>query len=83
MLAGIRFKAVLVATTVAVTASGCAKSPNQVAMEVGAPPGAEDGVSTVEWRVLQTRRFETEDGLKILDAATGTLQDLGFTIQTV
>ena len=80
MLTGIRFKALLVATTVAVAASGCARDPNQVAMEVGAPPGAEDGVSTIEWRALQTRRFETDDGLKILHAATGTLQDLGFTI---
>ena len=80
MLTGIRFKALLVVTAIAVTASGCAKDPNQVAMEVGAPPGTEDGVSTVDWRVLQTRRFETDDGLKILDAATATLQDLGFTI---
>lgn len=59
---------------------GCAKDPNQVAMEIGLPPGVEEGVTTVDWRALQARRFETGDGLKILDAATATLQDLGFTI---
>ena len=79
-LMGTRFKVLLVALTIAAAAGGCAADPNQVAMEVGAPPGVEDGISTVEWRAMQTRRFETQDDLKILNAATGTLQDLGFTI---
>ena len=75
-----RFKVLLVVLAVAATAGGCATDPNQVAMEVGAPPGVKDGISTAEWRAMQTRRFETRDDLQILNAATGTLQDLGFTI---
>ena len=61
-------------------AAGCHPNPNEVALEVGMPLGAEAGISTVEWRAIQTRRLEFQDDVKILDEATQTLQDLGFTV---
>lgn len=53
---------------------------NDVAMQVGAAPGTMEGTTTVDMRVLQTRRFDTSDEVRLLLAATQTLQDLGFTI---
>lgn len=56
-------------------------SPNDVAMKVGAPPELEaEGKSTVSLRALQIRRFDTLDERGLLQAATQTLQGLGFTI---
>lgn len=44
-------------------------------MQVGQPPK-----SAVDLRNLQTRRFDTLDELKLISAATQTLQDLGFIV---
>ena len=56
-------------------------TPNDVAMQVGAPPVLEgDNASTVSLRSLQTRRFDTLDERRLMSAATQTLQDLGFTV---
>lgn len=65
----------------ALAMSGCA-NPNEVAMKVGAPPEIKqgEGTSTLDLRALQIRRFETSDERQLLQAATQTLQDLGFTI---
>jgi hypothetical protein len=56
--------------------SGCQTDPNEIAMKIGAPPAG-----AVELRSLQSRRFENTNSLAVLNAATQTLQDLGFTIQ--
>ena len=37
---------------------------------------------TLQQRQLQTRRFDTKDEKKILTAAAGLLQDLGYTIES-
>ena len=71
---------VVIPALLAVMLAACA-SPNDVAMEVGAPPELEEtGGSTVALRVLQTRRFDTLDERRMLASATQTLQDLGFTV---
>jgi hypothetical protein len=48
---------------------------NKIAMDVGQPPKG-----AVELRSLQTRRFDTLDEMKMISAATQTLQDLGFIV---
>ena len=49
--------------------------------EEGIPPEALAlSQVSVEKRTLQTRFFETEDEAKMLTAAVGVLQDLGFTL---
>lgn len=63
-----------------VAATGCAPDPNEVALEIGVPLGTEEGLSTVEWRAIQTRRLAVRDNVRILDEAAQTLQDLGFTL---
>lgn len=64
----------------ALAVSGCV-NPNQVAMRIGAPPELKkEGKSTVSLRALQVRRFEVLNERILLQAATQTLQDLGFTI---
>lgn len=64
----------------AFTLVACA-TPNDVAMEVSAPPQLDgEQKSTVSLRALQVRRFDTLNELSLLQAATQTLQDLGFTI---
>ena len=68
------------ALLIAAVVTGCGPNPNEVALEIGMPLGTEEGLSTVEWRAIQTRRFEIQDDVKILDEATQTLQDLGFTV---
>ena len=69
--------ALFVAITVgAAGLSGCQTDPNEIAMKIGAPPAG-----TVELRSMQSRRFENTNSLSVLNAATQTLQDLGFTIQ--
>lgn len=73
-----KFSVLFVAVPLALSA--CV-SPNDVAMEVGAPPElAAEGKSTVSLRALQIRRFDTLDERALLQAATQTLQGLGFTI---
>lgn len=51
-----------------------------MAMKIGAEPGTMKGTTTVDLRALQTRRFDTADEVRLLMAATETLQDLGFTV---
>ena len=38
--------------------SGCVK-PNEMAMKIGEAPQIEEGKSTVSFRALQSRRFDT------------------------
>lgn len=70
---------VLAGVVLAACLSGCVTA-NEEAMRIGAAPGMMQGTTTVDLRALQTRRFETGEEVKILLAATETLQDLGFTI---
>ncbi len=50
--------------------------------EQGIPPEALAlSQVSVEKRTLQTRYFDTEDEAKMLTAAVGVLQDLGFTLE--
>ena len=59
--------------------SGCV-SPNDIAMELGGPPKAEEGKPALNLRAMQTRRYDTLDERRLLAAATQTYQDLGYTI---
>lgn len=69
-----------VGVLLALSLSACV-SPNDVAMEVGAPPVLKgENASTVSLRALQSRRFDTLDEHRLMTASTQTLQDLGFTI---
>jgi len=36
---------------------------------------------SLEWRTMQSRKFDTNDEMKILTASAGLLQDLGFTLE--
>lgn len=74
-----RARMVLAGVAMAASLSGCV-TPNDEAMKIGAAPGMMEGTTTVGLRSLQTRRFDTGEEVKILLAATQTLQDLGFTI---
>lgn len=66
--------AVFVSGALLVPLGGCVTA-NDLAKKIGqAPQGA------VEMRVMQTRRFDTDDEHSLLAAATQTLQDLGYTI---
>lgn len=60
--------------------ASCAVDPNDIAMEIGKPPKAGEGQSTLNFRVMQTRRFDTLDEKRLLSAATQTFQDLGYTV---
>lgn len=68
------------ALLIMVAATGCGPEPNEVALEIGVPLGTEEGLSTIEWRAIQTRRLAVRDNVRILDEAAQTLQDLGFTL---
>lgn len=61
---------------VAACLTGCQANPNEIAMQVGAPPAG-----AVELRSMQSKRFDSTNSVAIMNAATQTLQDLGFTIQ--
>jgi hypothetical protein len=60
--------------------ASCAVKPNDIAMEIGKPPKAAEGKPTLNFRVMQTRRFETLNEKRLLSAATQTFQDLGYTV---
>lgn len=48
----------------------------------GIPKGALSlSPQTLEWRKLQSKRFETKDEKKILQACAALLQDLGFSLE--
>jgi len=48
----------------------------------GIPKGALSlSPQTLEWRMLQSRRFESKDEKKILQACAALLQDLGFSLE--
>lgn len=64
---------------VAFIVSACV-SPNDVAMEIGAAPKAEEGKPTLNLRAMQIRRFATLDEHRLLASATQTFQDLGYTV---
>lgn len=64
--------ALIAACVFSVFMSGC---------QTGIPPEALAlSEQTMEWRILQSRKFETSDQEMILNASAGLLQDLGFTI---
>lgn len=52
--------------------SGCSSSIPKSALEMNP--------QTLEYRQLQTRRYDTRDESKLLSASAGLLQDLGFSI---
>ncbi len=54
--------------------------PNQYALDIGGPPVVDDQTE-VSLRQLQSRRFDTLETKRLIDASTATLQDLGFTIE--
>jgi hypothetical protein len=68
-------KVALTAAVAAATLCACQANPNEIAMKVGAPQAG-----AVELRALQTRRYDSTNSVAVLNAATQTLQDLGFTI---
>lgn len=53
--------------------------PNEYALKLGGPYLAE-GQTELSLRQLQSRRFDTLETERLVDAATATLQDLGFNI---
>ena len=65
------------AVFLAVSASGCAINPNDYAKRIGGVVKFKDGR---DLRALQTRRFDTLDERRLLQACTQVLQDLGFVI---
>ena len=71
----------ITAVLAAVVLSGCI-DPNQHALQLGAPP-LRDDATTVSLREVQSRNFNTLDHAGMLQAATATLQDLGFTVEEV
>lgn len=73
-----RGRALLGGSLLVIALAGCV-TPNDVAMRVGAPP-QEKVASTVDLRSLQSRRYQTQDELRLMAAAIETLQDLGYTI---
>ncbi|MEQ8193037.1 MAG: hypothetical protein RIB59_00970 [Rhodospirillales bacterium] len=58
--------------------TGCIE-PNAHALRIGAPP-IEEGETLLTLRAMQSRRFDTLDTGKLIEASAATLQDLGFTI---
>ncbi|MCW8914646.1 MAG: hypothetical protein OQK24_02200 [Magnetovibrio sp.] len=54
--------------------------PNDYALEIGGPP-IEEGETVLSLRELQSRRFDTLETKRLIEASTATLQDLGFNIQ--
>lgn len=70
-------KSLIASALALVVLAGC-YSANDVAMRLGKPP--EVGESAVQYRALQTRRYDTLDEKRLLMAATDVMQDLGFTI---
>lgn len=55
---------------------------NQHALEIGAPPVRDDS-TVVSVRNVQSRVYDTLDHEGMIQAATATLQDLGFTVENV
>lgn len=60
------------ALAVAASAAGCRSNVAEQALTL-----SEESLAL---RQLQTRRFDTKDELLLLDACSGVLQDLGFTL---
>lgn len=56
-------------------------TPNDHALKIGGPP-IEDGETVASLRAVQSRRFDTLETQKLIEASAATLQDLGFNIQT-
>lgn len=78
-----QFNRTVLCAGVALALAGCV-TPNEVAMQVGAPPELKKGegekATTVNLRALQVRRFEAPSERALLRAATQTMQDLGFVV---
>ncbi len=55
--------------------------PNEHALKIGGPPLVE-GETVSSLRAMQSRRFDTLETQRLIEASTATLQDLGFNIQT-
>ncbi|MFM7344541.1 MAG: hypothetical protein ACKO1J_04115 [Tagaea sp.] len=73
--ARLRRLAVVAALALAVLPLSACVDANKKALEIGQPPAG-----VLELRNLQTRRFATLDTLALFQAATQTLQDLGYTV---
>jgi len=73
------FRSVVASAILGLLVSGCV-SHNEIAMQIGAPPKAEEGKPTLNLRSIQTRRYKTLDEQRLLAAATQTYQDLGYGI---
>lgn len=56
-------------------------TPNEHALKIGGPP-VDEGETVSSLRVMQSRRFDTLETPRLIEASTATLQDLGFNIQT-
>jgi len=69
-----RFYRLVASLAIASVLASCVNA-NQVAMQIGAPPKV-----AVEMRAMQTRRFDTLDEVKMIAAATQTMQDLGYIV---
>lgn len=62
-----------------VAVSACV-TPNEHALQIGGPP-IEGDESVASLRSMQSRRFDTLETKRLVDASMATLQDLGFNIQ--
>jgi hypothetical protein len=59
----------------------CASLATLAGCQTGIPPEALAlSEQSMEWRMMQSRKFDTSDQELILNASAGLLQDLGFTI---
>lgn len=70
--AGWRKAAACLAVAAMLAGTGCAQNIPESALQMKP--------DTLKLRQLQTRRFETNDEIKLLKAGAGVLQDLGFNI---
>lgn len=55
---------------------------NETALRLAAPPVVE-GQTTLSIRAMQSKSYDTLKTKKLVQAATATLQDLGFTVEEV
>lgn len=65
-------------TALAVLLGGCQTNGNSAQNQKAALTLSGDALAQ---RQIQMRRFDTTDELRLLSAATGVMQDLGFTIE--
>lgn len=64
----------IIAPVLLISLCGCVTA-NDMANRLGQPP-----LQMARLRQMETRRFDTKDDVKIISAATQTMQDLGFIV---